>query len=59
MPDIENFESQMVDKAMTNLPNVLSEVFSMQKGQSNDIQTLQQMVKENKVFFFFCFYFIN
>ena len=46
---MENFESQMVDKAMSNLPNVFTEVFTMQKGQTNDIQTLQQMVRENKV----------
>ena len=51
--DLQNFENQMVDRAMNNLPTVISEVFSMQKGQTNDIQALQQAVQQNKVFFSF------
>ena len=48
-PDVDNFESQLVDRAMSNLPNVLSEVFHIQKGHASDIQALQQVVQETKV----------
>jgi len=42
-------ESRMADSAMTDLPGVFSEVFSMQRLQSDEISRQQQQLETVKV----------